>query len=231
MSWVISGSNIVKLRNFFCLLMIALLCSCQTKPDVADMPPEVVHPGKILALPFKDLSQGEGENKDVRCPVCGRVFFSGEVATGAADFLSEELVSWMQNQTNHDVFFSDFNYNSLPWTLFTNGGEKAFRKMLAEVGRKKHFDTVLAGFLFRFKERVGKGYSIQSPASVAFSVHLIRVSDAETIWSAHFDETQQSLGENLFQLGSFLRRGGRWITAKEMAVSGLDKLLREFPQS
>jgi hypothetical protein len=211
--------------------MIGLLCTCQSKPEIADMPPEAIHLGKILVLPFKDISQVQGENVDARCPVCGRVFFTGEVAASAADFLTEKLVSWLQNHTHHDIIASDFDHDVQSSYLSASGGQMAFIKILADTGRKNQADTVLAGFLYRFRERVGKGYSIESPASVAFGLHLIRVSDAYPIWSAHFDETQQSLGENLFQLGSFLSRGGRWITAEELAVSGLDKLLSEFPKS
>jgi hypothetical protein len=211
--------------------MIGLLGACQSKTEVADMSPEAIHLGKILILPFKDMTQVQGENIDARCPVCGRIFFTGKVADGAADILTEKLVSWLQNHTNHKIIVSSYNHDNQSSYFSASGGELVVRKMLAEVGRKNRVDTVLAGFLYRFRERVGKGYSIESPASVAFSIHLIRVSDAYPIWSAHFDETQQSLGENLFQLGSFLSRGGRWITAEELAVSGLEELLNKFPKS
>jgi hypothetical protein len=113
--------------------------------------------GKILIFPFKDMSQEEGENEDVRCPVCGRVFFSGEVADGAADFLSEELASWMQNHTNHDVFFSDFNYDSLSWTLFTNGGKKHFEKCLLKSGGKSMSTRSWLDFYSASRNAWGKG--------------------------------------------------------------------------
>jgi hypothetical protein len=56
------------------------------------------------------------------------------------------------------------------------------------------------------------------------------VTDGRTVWSANFDETQQSLSQNLFQLGTFLSRGGRWVTAKEMATTGLNNILEKFPK-
>jgi len=65
---------------------------------------------------------------------------------------------------------------------------------------------------------------------VAFDIDLIRVADGRTVWSGSFDETQQSLGENLFQLGTFIARGGRWVTAKDMATSGLNNILKKFPK-
>jgi len=84
--------------------------------------------------------------------------------------------------------------------------------------------------VYRFRERVGKGFSAESPASVAFDLNLIRVTDARTVWSGSFDETQQTLGQNLFQLGTFLSRGGRWVTAKDMATDGLKNMLKKFPK-
>jgi hypothetical protein len=104
------------------------------------------------------------------------------------------------------------------------------RKILIAMGQKLAVDAVLVGFVYRFRERVGKGFSAESPASVAFDLHLIRVMDGRTVWSANFDETQQTLGQNLFQLGTFLTRGGRWITAEDMASGGLNDIMNEFPK-
>jgi len=48
------------------------------------------------------------------------------------------------------------------------------------------------------------------------------------LWSAHFDETQQPLSDDLFRLGLFLKRKAKWITAKDMAISGLKDMLKDF---
>jgi hypothetical protein len=100
-----------------------------------------------------------------------------------------------------------------------------------ETGRNLGADAVIIGHLYRFRERIGTQYSVEIPASVAFDIHLIDVKDGRLLWSGNFDETQQSLFEDLYQLGTFLRRRGRWITAKELAVSGLEGILDTFPAS
>ena len=64
--------------------------------------------------------------------------------------------------------------------------------------------------------------------------NLIKQANDDNIhllWNDHFDETQRPLSENLFQLGSFLQRKAKWITANEMAVSGLKDILKSFPFS
>jgi hypothetical protein len=54
------------------------------------------------------------------------------------------------------------------------------------------------------------------------------VNSGRVIWSGHFDETQQALNENLFQLGKFIKRKARWVTAQEIAVSALENLFELF---
>ena len=100
-----------------------------------------------------------------------------------------------------------------------------------ETGRDLGADAVIVGHLFRFRERIGTQYSAEVPASVAFDIHLISVRDGRLLWDGNFDETQQSLFEDLYQLGTFLQRGGRWITAQELAVSGLESIFATFPAS
>ena len=65
---------------------------------------------------------------------------------------------------------------------------------------------------------------------MTFDLLLIRVADGRILWSGRFEETQKSLSENLFNLGTFVRRGARWISAEEMAHSGLEQMLQTFPQ-
>ena len=90
-------------------------------------------------------------------------------------------------------------------------------------------DAVLAGKIYRFIERDGTGLSAKTPASVAFELDLIRVSDGRVVWSGHFDETQKSLFENLFQWNTFWQRKGMWITAEQMATEGLNRTFETFP--
>ena len=108
--------------------------------------------------------------------------------------------------------------------------ELSERKLLVMVGSELGADAILAGKVYRFIERDGTDYSIKSPASVAFDMMLIRVSDGRTLWTGHFDETQQSLFENIYQWGSFVKRKGKWITAEQLAIDGLNSMFRTFPK-
>jgi hypothetical protein len=89
---------------------------------------------------------------------------------------------------------------------------------------------VFQGYLYRFKKRIGKNYSAESSASVAFDLYLIDCRAQEIIWSGYFDETQQALTDDLRFIGTFFRRGGRWITAEEMAREAMNAMFKEFGQ-
>jgi len=83
-------------------------------------------------------------------------------------------------------------------------------------------------FVFRFEERRGSGWSVERPASVGFHAHLFRQGSLIKVFE--FNETQQPLSENVLKLGTFLNRGGRWITAGELAKEGIDRAIELFQE-
>jgi len=103
------------------------------------------------------------------------------------------------------------------------------KRLLVEMGRQIDADAVVSGVVYRFRQRVGSKFGVDSPASVGFGIHFVRCSDGRLIWSDHFDETQRDLSENLFRLPSFIKRGGHWLTAEQLAAHGLREIMADFP--
>jgi hypothetical protein len=101
--------------------------------------------------------------------------------------------------------------------------------VLKKVGTELEADGIILGYVYRFRERKGFSLSVEKPASVAFEIHLIRVGDGAIVWRGIFDKTQTSLMENLLQIASFYKEGGKWVTAKELATEGMDEVLKDFP--
>ncbi|HDR16441.1 MAG TPA: hypothetical protein ENN79_13350 [Desulfobacteraceae bacterium] len=98
-----------------------------------------------------------------------------------------------------------------------------------ETGRAMDVDGVLVGYLYRWQEREGSNFAVERAASAAFDLNLIRTSDSALIWRGKFDRTQKSLSENLLDFAGFLKRGGRWLKVEDFAASGLDGLLKNYP--
>jgi hypothetical protein len=102
-------------------------------------------------------------------------------------------------------------------------------EILQEVGNTFKADAVLTGYIYRWREREGTDYAVNRPASVAFDLHLISPAEGTTLWKAKFDETQRSLLENVFDVSTFFKSKGKWLTVEKLAMLGLQKMLAEMP--
>ena len=182
----------------------------------------------ILVLPFDDLSKIYGDAGLIKCPLCDYYFEAGPVPPNAVDWLSERLVGLLGQQATAALSTHDRSFDHSKPASST--GMLTERKLVAQAGRSVKADAVLTGYIYRYEERVGTPYAASRPASVAFSIHLIRSVDGADIWFGYVDETQQTLSENLFNVTAFWQRKGRWVSADEMAEAGLTKLLDKFPK-
>jgi TolB-like protein len=217
--------------KIFLLTVILFLPGCRKNIVVKEnvLPTSGIE--KILIFPFKNMSAVYGENVNSRCPICGKVFMTGKVAEDADNMLTEQLFVLLKNRKDIELIPASQSQGVMSDLLSEDKKLLSEQDLLVETGRALKADWVLSGYIFRFRDRVGGKYSVDLPASVAFDIHLIRVADGRLFWSDHFDETQRPLSENLFQIGSFLQRKAKWITANEMAVSGLKNILKTFPVS
>ena len=86
-------------------------------------------------------------------------------------------------------------------------------------------DAVLRGDVRIFEERIGTELAAKRPARVAFAVELLRAPDGTGIWQGEYAERQQSLSENLWNLPGFVRAGGTWVRAGELAEIGAAQIV------
>jgi hypothetical protein len=211
-----------------CLFLLFACTSPQAVPETSEAPYRIK---SILILPIRDISAVYGANKSIRCPVCGKVITTGDVSSGAAEFINGNLFSYLEDNREFKLIPPGQAQGVLSGLLSDDETNLSERDLLLETGRALKADAVLAAYLYRFRERLGSSYSVTSPASVAFDIHLIRLIDGRVVWSGHFDETQKALSEDLYQLETFIKRKASWITAREMAQAGLEDLLKTFPGS
>jgi hypothetical protein len=101
--------------------------------------------------------------------------------------------------------------------------------ILKKVGRELGTDVLAVGYVYRYTEREGYNYSAKHPASVFFEIHLIKTIDGSIIWRGFFDKTQKSLMEDVFQISSFFKGGGKWMTARQLTEQGMNKIFQTFP--
>ena len=102
-------------------------------------------------------------------------------------------------------------------------------EMAKKLGKELRADYVLIGNVWRFRERLGSSLGVAKPASVAFSLYLVDTQSGKSVWQDRFNETQQSLSENLLKAPDWFKRGGTWLKARELARYGLKDLLKDSP--
>jgi hypothetical protein len=120
-------------------------------------------------------------------------------------------------------------YSSLLRSDRTAGRETHL--VFVKTGEAFAADAVLVGYVFRWVEREGTDFGVSRPASVSFNLYLVRPSDGSVLWKSAFEKTQRALSEDLFDVRTFLKSRGRWLSAEDLALVGLEVMLDEMPDS
>lgn len=115
-----------------------------------------------------------GSDTGVRSPISGLVFVTGPVAHRAEQFLTDQLVSHVQRDTDFKILPARDAAAILDNALVDGQGRDWSRlKLLSQTGQRLGADAVMVAHVYRFRERVGGGLSAELPASVAFDIYLI----------------------------------------------------------
>ncbi len=220
------------LRALSILMAFALIGACSSAAPTRDE--DVIQlPGvnKIVVAGFSPaLTPGDPSNwtKD---PITGAVFWAEPVPEGVAKEMTEILFDKMVEGYGYSLVSPGQASGAFSEILASDRGLKLDALgMVQEIGKAFSADGVLVGHIYRWQEREGTDYAVSRPASVAFNLLLIRPPDGAILWRGRFDKTQQSLSENLFDMSTFLHGGGRWMTARKLALMGLDETMARMPK-
>jgi len=179
----------------------------------------------ILVLPFHHIDDVDAEPSIIDCKLCRKRHAFENVATDDAAFMSTRLMELLQDDGTYQYLFHDQAKVISPDLTYDSLAPNDLSKLITTDAIPENVDAVLMGYLFRFRERVGKSYAIESPASVAFSLFLIDMDDGQIVWHSRYEETQEALFSNLLTLGKFIKRKARWVTARELASEALEDML------
>lgn len=209
---------------------VFLCCSgCDLHRAAAPSDATFPHSVKSIAVVgFLPAVQAGGETGLVRSPLVGAVHQAAPVQAEVVDKMNDRLFSMMVEGKKYQ-FISPSQAQGTLGSLLSSHPTAGEAEILMMVGKGMEVDAVLAGYLYRWVERDGTDYGVNRPASVAFDLYLIQTSSGVILWKGVFDKTQQSLTENLFDLGTFLKAKGKWMSAEALAEMGLGELLERFP--
>jgi hypothetical protein len=210
------------------LISLCLVGCSPTQPTTEHTSAYFPDIDSILIVPFRYVAHGREIDTSVRCSICGAIFQSGPVEAGADKYMTKQLVALLKGKTDCKLILPG-TAEGVRSKMLAEDVRMSQRSLLVGMGKRLQADAVISGTIYRFRQRMGTTLSVDTPASVAFCIHLTRVADGHLIWVRHFDETQRSLSEDLFKLRTFVKRGGGWLTAEELAVFGLHKAMASFP--
>jgi hypothetical protein len=185
-------------------------------------------PVRIAVISFQPLSPPKGQGNTVICPLSGIVYSSGKILEGSEKIVEEIFVDKLYELKEIELIPSD-KVQGVYKRIASESLKESLLNILKKVGRELGADVLAVGYIYRYTERDGYNYSAKHPASVFFEIHLIKTIDGSIIWRGLFDKTQKSLMEDVFQISSFLKGGGKWMTARQLTEQGMNNVFETFP--
>lgn len=183
---------------------------------------------KIGIIPFQKVASEDPSQKFMKCPLCGTILRTCELR-GNPEAIVEDLFTEGLKSRGRYIVLSSERTQGIYKRISSNSFKAAPAEVFQEVGRELGVEGIIAGYVFCYRERKGYPWSVERPASVTFSVHLVNVDDGALVWRGTFDKTQRSLMEDLLSIGSFIRQGGKWATARKLSEEGVEGIVETFP--
>jgi hypothetical protein len=185
-------------------------------------------PKRIAVISFQPLTPEEETGSTVFCPLCGIGASSGKILKGSEKIVEEVFVNKLRELKEVELIPQD-KVEGVYKRISSESLKEPLSKRLIKAGNELGADYLAVGYVYRYTERVGYKYSSEHPASVVFEIHLIKTADGSIIWRGFFDKTQKSLMEDVFQVSSFFKGGGKWLTVRQLTEQGMNKVFETFP--
>jgi len=207
-----------------CALGLGIALGCSLEPESL----RVQKSGNLQGKRIKTIAILPVESAPSQEPASDQA--GGRPNTGSSEVDSGALLT--------DMLYSEMRRKPR-WTLIPQGliqeasgrGHEIDPDKAREIGKRVNADAVLFGRVSRYRERSGRGWGSDRPASVAFNLFLLETATGKNVWSARFDETQQALSDNLLNLGKFFKRKTRFVRADELALEGVTNAVADLEKA
>jgi len=224
----------VKRENLILYLLIffglILNPGCRKQQVASVKTPRVLSIKKVVAVGFLPAMTGKDKPGSFHNPLSGSMVTADPIPPDVIRTASNTLLERIVAEKNFELVSRGQAIGAYSSIIQSdkNIGLPPIQ-VVQKMGEQFSAGAVLIGYIYRWREREGTDYGITRAASVSFDLHLIRSSNGAIMWKYKFDKTQQSLTENLFDLGTFKESGGKWLTVDKLAAIGFDKMLKDMP--
>jgi len=199
--------------------LLSLVWGCGSKYIVVASDPklETNPPGRIAILP---LVIDDGADRP------GRPIVSGTVEEAGPGVVADLLYHNLEHYSGLDLIPRE-SAEAVAGNIRRDHPDWPLAEQARRAGEDLDAPEVLTGRITSFTERVGSAYGIERPPTVGFELYLTDTSSGIVLWKGSYFETQQSLFSDLSTFPLFIRRGGKWVTAKDLAEYGVVELLSD----
>jgi TolB-like protein len=213
-----------KIVKFLCVFLVGMGFMLSVHMSQA----QEISQKRIAVMPFIKGKHPESIEETMTCPYSSFCFEEESLKEGADKILTRLLQAMVNKNFHGQAIPMEQTAQAFEILKFDHVKDTP-EAVLLKLGEMLNVDYMMAGNIWRYKERVGTSFSVERPASVAFAVYLVDVKSKELIWKDSYDETQQALLENLFNIKDFFKQGFKWLTAEELARFGMNKMFDDFP--
>ncbi len=215
---------------FLPFLILFMVMGCHQREDAGILvPEEKIAVDSVAVVPFQQVAPEKMMSGAVQCPLCGTIVNAAKAEGNPEEIVEKVFLRQLEKRGPKFNVIAGERVAGVFRRISLDSLNVPLRQILRNVGSELGADSVVAGYVYRFRERKGVSYSVEQPASVAFEIHLLRVSDGSLVWRGTFDREQSSLMADLLQFASFYRGKGKWLTAEELSGEGMEQILKTFP--
>lgn len=200
-----------------CVAMLGLAVGCQQTKQVAVPLPDVKVglAGAVQPMGTSDLLAGYiDERRELASPEA-LMRFDGEMLRLVRDNSQRQVIPVSPGP-------------GVDPSLARAAGRSSALAYWVEIGRKAGVDLLIVPQILNWHEREGSAAGVVSSAAVDINYYLINVKESGLLQRSHFEEKQMPLTSNLLEAGTFFKRGGKWLTAQELASESVLKMVKEF---
>ena len=158
-------------------IMLKLICvffmgtamvSAEETPPTPDLAT-----ARIAVMPFIKGKHPENVTDSFTCPYSSLCFDTDGIQAGADKNLTEMLSAMLNRKFKGQVIPLSRSVQVFE-ALKVDHATDSPKTVLLQLGKLLEADYMMAGNVWRYRERVGTSFSAETPASVAFAVYLVR---------------------------------------------------------
>lgn len=202
-------------------LLSSLLLACAAKKD-RDAPRSLSPEYKVSVAPFT-------QPIDPVQLIAGQIpGDQGKVPEDELEALNGALRRTLMSETERSYAFIPEGKLPADWNKPRSSAQPAALHRWVEYGRDLGAAYLLVPQILNWKEREGSEAGVTSSAYIRMELFLINVREGTVKSRAIFEEKQVGLVDNLLSVGDFVKRKGKWLSARELASDGMIRAVKDL---